>query len=419
MAAEYNNILIICTDRDNDLGKKAKIAGPVIGRKANLNAAAKLALKDPEDSDVNSIFAAVKKYDEIREQFRNVNIVTLTGAAKLGFESDKKINKQLDSVLSKFPADGFVLVTDGAEDDQILPILQSRAPVISKQTVVVKQASQVESTYYTIKEFLKDPAIARIVFLVPGIILLLWGMLYIINAERFFYQAIFLVVGTYLVLKGTGLEDIIVASVRSAASAFSLQRVSFPFYLLSAIIMVLWGYSLYMTLTSPTFANMTEQVIFSLRQTMNFMVLAAIGFIIGKATDCIQLRKAIYLKNYFIYGSAVIILWYLLDAAIKVLAGEPYADISWFLANVLLAFAATIVAYKISGIIDVSKKATKLALGMPVYSKDGRILGVVEGVDRKSKSMKYREYESKSVQSIREGNFVIKGGRLLLWIKGS
>ena len=46
MAKDFENVLIICADRDNDLGKKADIAGPVIGRKANLNAAAKLALAE-------------------------------------------------------------------------------------------------------------------------------------------------------------------------------------------------------------------------------------------------------------------------------------------------------------------------------------------------------------------------------------
>ncbi len=415
MIKEFNNILIICADRDNDLGKKASIAGPIVGRKANLNAAAKLALKDPEDSDVNSIFAAVKKYDELKKQYSKVEVVTLTGTSKLGFESDKKINQQLDSVLEKFKAEGLVFVTDGAEDDQILPILQSRAPIISKQTVVVKQASQVESTFYTIKEVLKDPGIARIVFLIPGIVILLWGFLYLINFERFFYQAMSLVVGSYLILKGTGIEEAIAANVRSTANAFSLQRVSFPFYLLSGIIIVLWGYSLFATLTSPVFVNAIDQIISAVSVTINFMVLAVIGFTIGKAIDCIQLKKAILLKNYFIYGSAIIVLWYLLDAGIKVLAAEPYADLPWFLGNVLIAFAAAILAYKLSEIIDMRKRATKLLIALPVYNKDGKIIGLVENIDKANKIVKYKDYKNNSIVNVKEGNFVMKKSRLVLF----
>lgn len=415
MAKDFDSLLIICADRDNDLGKKADIAGPIVGRKANLNAAAKLALADPEDSDVNSIFAAVKKYDELKPKFKNVEIATLTGESKLGFESDRKINAQLDSVMEKFKADGIVFVTDGAEDDQILPILHSRAPVISKQTVIVKQAREVESTYYTIKEVLKDPAIARIVFLVPGIVVLLWGFLYFVNAERFFYQAMSLVVGIYLILKGSGLEEIIASNVRNVFSSFSLQRVSFPFYLLSGFAIVLWIYSLYLTLSSTTFASSGEQILYALNQTIGFIVFAAMGFIIGKAIDSVQLKKAVYLKNYFLYASAILILGYLMDSGLKVVEGQPYADFTWFFGNVLVCFVASWIAYKLSGWIDISKRATKLLVGLPVYSKDGRLIGRVEEIDGKGKMVKYKEYRSDEVLNLKEGSFALKKGRVFVY----
>ena len=166
------NVMVVCVDRDNDLGRKANISGPIIGRKNNLNAAAKLGIADPGESDVNCIFGAIRKFDEVKKFYSEVEIVTLTGVGKQDFESDKEINEQLDKVLENFLVDAFVLVTDGAEDDQVIPILQSRAPIMSKETIIVKQASEVESTYYTIKEALKDPYLARIVFGVPGVILI-------------------------------------------------------------------------------------------------------------------------------------------------------------------------------------------------------------------------------------------------------
>lgn len=414
MARDFDYLLVICADRDNDLGRKAGVNGPVVGRKANLNAAAKLALEDPGETDANTMFAAVKKYDELKKEIGNVEVATITGASKLGFESDKKLNSQIDSVLEKFPAKGFVLVTDGAEDDQVIPLLQSRAPVVSKEIVVVKQANQVESTYYTLKEALKDPDIARIVFLVPGIVILLWGALYFANSERFFYQVMSLVVGSYLILKGTGLENIIADNLRSAAKAISLQRVSFPLYLLSGILTALWLYSLYSTLSSRLFAGAFEQVISALGVTINFLSLAALGFTMGNAIDSVVLKKAIHLKTHFIYASAVIIFWYLLDAGLKVAAGEPYADLAWFFGNVLAAFAASLAAYRLSGIIDITKKATKLLLGLPVYSKDGRIIGLVEEIDKPKKTVKYKDYKTNSLVSIGEGKFLLRKNRLLL-----
>ncbi len=61
-------VLILAIDRDDDFGKKAGVKGPVIGRDACLDAAVKLSLADPEDSDANVLYAAVKLYDELKEK---------------------------------------------------------------------------------------------------------------------------------------------------------------------------------------------------------------------------------------------------------------------------------------------------------------------------------------------------------------
>src|SRR3989338_6583291 len=88
------NLLVVCVDRDNDLGRKANIVGPVMGKSACIKAAAKLALADPTDSDSNSIFGAVKKYEEVKKS-ANAEVAILTGHGKTGFESDRKIAQQL------------------------------------------------------------------------------------------------------------------------------------------------------------------------------------------------------------------------------------------------------------------------------------------------------------------------------------
>ena len=43
------------------------------------------------------------------------------------------------------------MISDGAEDEQILPIIQSRINVSSVQRVIVKQSETAESTYYILK----------------------------------------------------------------------------------------------------------------------------------------------------------------------------------------------------------------------------------------------------------------------------
>ena len=58
-----SKLLVICVDRDDDVGKKAGIATPVVGRDSCINAAQRLALEDPEDADSNSIFYAVSRQE--------------------------------------------------------------------------------------------------------------------------------------------------------------------------------------------------------------------------------------------------------------------------------------------------------------------------------------------------------------------
>lgn len=75
-------ILIICIDRDNDLGEKAGVVSPVIGRAANLDAAIKLACADPEDSDINTIFGGINVYDKLTAEKNDVEIVSIAGDKK-------------------------------------------------------------------------------------------------------------------------------------------------------------------------------------------------------------------------------------------------------------------------------------------------------------------------------------------------
>jgi len=76
--------LVVCVDRDDDLGRKAGVVGPVVGRANVLDAALKLGTADPEDADTNAMFAAVHLLDQIRETGEDAEVVVLTGSPKVG-----------------------------------------------------------------------------------------------------------------------------------------------------------------------------------------------------------------------------------------------------------------------------------------------------------------------------------------------
>jgi putative membrane protein len=80
--------LVLCVDRDDDLGSKAGIQTPLIGREQNINAAVSLALKDPEEPDANAIFEAVRIYDRFiesnqeKEPKSECQIATIAGSER-------------------------------------------------------------------------------------------------------------------------------------------------------------------------------------------------------------------------------------------------------------------------------------------------------------------------------------------------
>ena len=63
---DFSKVIVICIDRDDDIGIKGGLETPIIGKEACVNAGTRLAIEDPEDSDCNAIFGAVKSYDEFK-----------------------------------------------------------------------------------------------------------------------------------------------------------------------------------------------------------------------------------------------------------------------------------------------------------------------------------------------------------------
>ena len=144
-----------------------------------------------------------------------------------------------------------------------------------------------------------------------------------------------------------------------------------------------------------------------------FLALTATAFIIGKSVDAIQLKKAYYLRKYFISGSAVIVLWILLDSGRQVIVGEPHADLIWFGINAFAGFIFALIAFKISQVLDLRKKITRILVGLPVYSRDGQWIGSVESIVPKE-SVEFKNRLTNKTAKLRQGEFELAEGRIIL-----
>ena len=179
-ATTANKLLVICIDRDDDLGRKTGIPTPVVGRDACIEAAQRLALEDPEDADSNSIFFAVKTYEDLVSKGYKAQVITVTGVENRGVQADEKVASQIKSVLKKFSANGAVIVSDGEDDEMVIPVVQNVIPVISVQRVVMQVSRTIEHSYAVFGKFLKlimyNPKYSKFFLGVPGILLLIGGI---------------------------------------------------------------------------------------------------------------------------------------------------------------------------------------------------------------------------------------------------
>lgn len=206
-------ILILCVDRDNDIGIITGIKTPIIGKEDNLRVATSFAMKAPEDSDVNAIFAGLGLYEELREKNVTCEIATITGEPESGLIADMKIIGELDQVLKRFPAEGVILVSDGAADEVIIPVIQSKIPIISVRRVLVQQQRGVEETYILIARYLRriieEPQYAKMFLGVPGVIFLLLAAMYAAGYAQYTTLGALIVVGAAFVMRGFSIDRII------------------------------------------------------------------------------------------------------------------------------------------------------------------------------------------------------------------
>ena len=221
--------LVVCIDRDDDLGRKAAVAGPVVGRAEVLDAAVRLGTVDPEDSDTNALFAAVALLDELRGAGEECEVCVLTGSPKVGVLSDRKVADQFDHVLARVPTTSAYLVSDGAEDEFLFPILASRVKVDGVRRVYIRQSASIESTYYTVVRALKDPKLRAKTVLPFALVLLILGIAAAGGVLLWGVIGLAILLGVYLIFWTFDIDEAIIDSVRSASADIRIGSVAFGF----------------------------------------------------------------------------------------------------------------------------------------------------------------------------------------------
>ncbi len=395
--------LVLVVDRDDDLGQKAGVKGPVIGYEKILEAANALALADPEDSDVNTLFYALKVYKDLSDKGEEVQVACVTGHPALGLLADRRVRQQLEKILDTFPAEEIVFVTDGAEDDQVIPIVLSFAPIVSKKLVVVRQAKELEKTFYTIKTALKDPTLARLFLGLPGLLLLLWFFLGDIGTK--------LIVGIlamYLILRGFGLDEKIGETVRAVVRGISLRSPAAPVYFLSLALFLLSFYFAYRAYIYYLDAGIGVHE--GIRVLAGFLALSSLTYLGGRLIDDALSGRPHLAGRRLRDIVSVLLAWTLVDGIVRLL--ENFAVLPHLLFTFVALSMLYYVVYRIALAMEAGAKLSENVIGVPVYTRDGRKVGKVVGVKVEDQVLTIRGRERFDVHISR---LRIAGDRLVLY----
>ena len=240
-------LLVLCVDLDDDLGRKTGVETPVVGRDAVRDAAVDLATADPEDSDVNVLFQGIHLAEEIEGE--SVEVAAVTGVDGREVEANRKVGEEVDRVLAELATGEdirAVVVTDGAQDETVIPVIRSRIQIDSVRRVVVRQSQDLESMYYTIKQVLDDPE-TRGTLLVPlGILLLIYPLTIIANLVGFpgtVFGVVSGMLGLYILARGLGVVEWVDRTVEGLRTALFTGRVTLITSLVAAALLVVGGVS--------------------------------------------------------------------------------------------------------------------------------------------------------------------------------
>jgi putative membrane protein len=240
-------LLVLCVDLDDDLGRKTGIETPVVGREAVEDAAVALATADPEDSDANVLFEGIHLVDGITDETTEVAAVTGTEGSDVA--ANRRVGEELDRVLAELETGEDVhalVVTDGAQDESVVPVIRSRVPIDGVRRVVVRQAQDLESMYYTIKQVLDDPETRGTILVPLGILLLIYPLTIVANLLGFpgtVFGMTSALIGLYVLARGFGVERFLDQWVTQLRDALFTGRITVITYVVAAALLVIGGVS--------------------------------------------------------------------------------------------------------------------------------------------------------------------------------
>jgi putative membrane protein len=226
--------LVLCVDRVNDIGRKTGLTMPVVGWEAVQSLVTAVGLADPEDSSVNCLLETLRVARELRDDDDDAVVAVVAGGGDSIVGADRSVAAQLDTLVAEYDPDSAIIVIDSVQDERLVPVVESRLPVDAVDRVVVRQAHDLESTYYLLKQFLADEELRTTLLVPTGIGLLLLPILLTQFSPTIALAGLASLLGAALLYKGLAIDDLLADLPDRVREAMYSGQVSVVTYVVAA-----------------------------------------------------------------------------------------------------------------------------------------------------------------------------------------
>jgi putative membrane protein len=234
--------LVICVDRSGAIRRATNVPMPVAGWEAVRSLVTDAGLADPEDASVNCLLEALRIARDLRDDREESVVAVVSAESDTPVGADRSIAAQLDDLVDRYDPSAAVIVVDSADDERVLPIVESRMPVDGVDRVVVRQARDLESTYYLLKQFLADEQLRSTVLVPIGVALLLLPVLFARFSAEAAVAGVAGLLGAALLYKGLGVDRIVAGMPERAREALYAGQVSVVTYVVAGGLSLVGGF---------------------------------------------------------------------------------------------------------------------------------------------------------------------------------
>jgi putative membrane protein len=222
--------LVVCLHRGGTLPGAEP---PVVGRAAVESLVSSVGIDDPEDARVNCILEGLRVARDMEADGEDAIVAVVAGTGS-PVGADREVAEQTEGLVAEHDPDSAVVVVDSAEDERLVPIIESRVRVDAVDRVVVRQARDIESTYYLLKQFLADEEFRKTVLVPLGAALLAFPTLWFVtDSTTMATGTIAATLGLFLLYKGLGVDGYIESLPGQVREALYSGQVSLVTYVVA------------------------------------------------------------------------------------------------------------------------------------------------------------------------------------------